>query len=187
MEFFLSLCLGIGLAACSGFRVFVPLLLSSIAIHFGWVTVATGFEWMGTWTAITLLGTATVLEIGGYYIPWVDNLLDTIALPTAFAAGTLLTTSFIEINNPMLQWGLGLMIGGGTAGFIQAGTSMVRLASTKLSGGVANPVVATVENIVSIGFSFVTFWFPIIAFSLVVIFIFWLIRKILQRQSKTNS
>ncbi|MFN3380186.1 MAG: DUF4126 domain-containing protein [Runella zeae] len=187
MEFFLSLCLGIGLAACSGFRVFVPLLLSSIAVHFGWVNVTTGFEWMGTWTAITLLGTATVLEIGGYYIPWVDNLLDTIALPTAFAAGTLLTTSFIEINNPMLQWGLGLMIGGGTAGFIQAGTSMVRLASTKLSGGVANPVVATVENIVSIGFSFVTFWFPIIAFSLVVIFIFWLLRKILQRQSKTNS
>lgn len=187
MEFFLSLCLGIGLAACSGFRVFVPLLLSSIAVHFGWVTVATGFEWMGTWTAITLLGTATVLEIGGYYIPWVDNLLDTIALPTAFAAGTLLTTSFIEINNPMLQWGLGLMVGGGTAGFIQAGTSMVRLASTKLSGGVANPVVATVENIVSIGFSFITFWFPIIAFSLVVIFIFWLLRKILQRQSKTNS
>ena len=187
MEFFLSLCLGIGLAACSGFRVFVPLLLSSIAVHFGWVNVATGFEWMGTWTAITLLGTATVLEIGGYYIPWVDNLLDTIALPTAFAAGTLLTTSFIEINNPMLQWGLGLMVGGGTAGFIQAGTSMVRLASTKLSGGVANPVVATVENIVSIGLSFITFWFPIIAFSLVVIFIFWLIRKILQRQSKTNS
>ena len=87
----------------------------------------------------------------------------------------------------MLQWGLGLMVGGGTAGFIQAGTSMVRLASTKLSGGVANPVVATVENIVSIGLSFITFWFPIIAFSLVVIFIFWLLRKILQRQSKTNS
>lgn len=137
MEIFLSLCLGIGLAACSGFRVFVPLLLSSIAIHFGWVSVAAGFEWMGTWVAISVLATATVLEIGGYYIPWVDNLLDTIAAPVAVAAGTLLTTSFIEIDNPVLQWGLGLITGGSTAGFIQVGTSLVRLASSKFSGGVA--------------------------------------------------
>ncbi len=110
----LSLCLGVGLAACSGFRVFVPLLLSSLALHFGFVSGAAGFEWMGTWTAIAILSTATVLEIGGYYIPWVDNLLDTIATPAAFAAGTLLTTSFVEIDNPVLQWGLGLIMGGGT-------------------------------------------------------------------------
>jgi hypothetical protein len=103
MEIFLSLCLGVGLAACSGFRVFVPLLLSSLAVHFDLANVTTGFEWMGTWTAIGILATATVLEIGGYYIPWVDNLLDTIATPAAFAAGTLLTTSFVEIDNPVLH------------------------------------------------------------------------------------
>ena len=105
MEIFLSLCLGIGLAACSGFRVFVPLLLSSVAVHFGIVNVTQGFEWMGTWTAIAVLATATILEIGGYYIPWVDNLLDAIAAPAAVAAGTLLTTSFVEIDNPLLPRG----------------------------------------------------------------------------------
>ncbi len=185
MEIFLSLCLGVGLAASSGFRVFVPLLLSSLAIHFDFANVATGFEWMGTWTAIAVLASATVLEIGGYYIPWVDNLLDTIATPAAFAAGTLLTTSFVEIDNPILQWGLGLIMGGGTAGFIQAGTGLVRLASTKFSGGMANPVMATFENILSVVFTFFTFWFPIIAFAFVVLFIAWLLRKILQRKSKT--
>ncbi|AEI50827.1 DUF4126 domain-containing protein [Runella slithyformis] len=184
MEIFLSLCLGVGLAACSGFRVFVPLLLSSLALHFGFVSGAAGFEWMGSWVAIAILSTATVLEIGGYYIPWVDNLLDTIATPAAFAAGTLLTTSFIEIDNPILQWGLGLIMGGGTAGFIQAGTSIVRLASTKFSGGVANPIMATFENILSVVFSFFTFWFPIVAFVFVVLFITWLLRKILTRKSK---
>jgi hypothetical protein len=75
------------------------------------------------------------------------------------AAGTLLTTSFIDIDNPMLQWGLGLIMGGSTAGFIQVGTSLVRLASSKFSGGVANPVVSTAENFASIGFSIFTFWF----------------------------
>lgn len=184
MEIFLSLCLGIGLAACSGFRVFVPLLLSSIAIHFGIVNVTDGFEWMGTWTAIAVLATATVLEIGGYYIPWVDNLLDTIAAPAAVAAGTLLTTSFVEIDNPLLHWGLGIIMGGGTAGFIQVGTSLVRLASTKLSGGIANPVVATVENVASVGFSLFTFWLPVVAFVFVVLFVMWLIQKLLKRKSK---
>lgn len=184
MEIFLSLCLGIGLAACSGFRVFVPLLLSSVAVHFGIVNVTEGFEWMGTWTAIAVLTTATVLEIGGYYIPWVDNLLDTIAAPAAVAAGTLLTTSFVEIDNPLLHWGLGIIMGGGTAGFIQVGTSLVRLASTKLSGGMANPVVATVENVASVGFSLFTFWLPVVAFVLVVLFVIWLIQKLLNRKSK---
>jgi hypothetical protein len=184
MEIFLSLCLGIGLAACSGFRVFVPLLLSSIAIHFGIVNVTDGFEWMGTWTAIAVLATATVLEIGGYYIPWVDNLLDTIAAPAAVAAGTLLTTSFVEIDNPLLHWGLGIIMGGGTAGFIQVGTSLVRLASTKLSGGMTNPVVATVENVASVGFSLFTFWLPVVAFVFVVLFVMWLIQKLLKRKSK---
>ncbi len=186
MEIFLSLCLGVGLAACSGFRVFVPLLLSSLAVHFGLANVTIGFEWMATWTAIGILATATVLEIGGYYIPWVDNLLDTIATPAAFAAGTLLTTSFVEIDNPILHWGLGLIMGGGTASFIQAGTSMVRLASTKLSGGIANPVVATFENILSVLFTFFTFWFPPIAFAFVVLFIGWLLRKIIHQKGKAT-
>ena len=184
MEIFLSLCLGIGLAACSGFRVFVPLLLSSVAVHFGIVNVTQGFEWMGTWTAIAVLATATILEIGGYYIPWVDNLLDAIAAPAAVAAGTLLTTSFVEIDNPLLHWGLGIIMGGGTAGFIQVGTSLVRLASTKLSGGMANPVVATVENVASVGFSLFTFWLPVVAFVLVILFVMWLIQKLLNRKSK---
>ena len=178
MELFISICLGIGLAACSGFRVFIPLLISSLDIHFGLVHVSGGFEFMGTWTAITVLFAATVAEITAYYIPWLDNLLDTIALPLSFVAGTILTTSFVQIDNPVLHWGLGLLMGGGMAGFIQAGTTLTRLASTKLSGGLANPVVSTVENITSVSLTLLTFWFPIFAFALVVLLLVWLGKKI---------
>jgi|GEM_PF-203073 len=150
MDFLLSIALGVGLAACAGFRVFVPLLLTSVAMQAGFVNVAPGFEWMGSWAAFAVLLAATAAEIGAYYVPWLDNLLDTIAAPAAVAAGTLLTTSFVEINNPVLQWGLGLIVGGGTAGFVQIGTTLTRLASTKLSGGLANPVVSTVENFLAI-------------------------------------
>ncbi|MCU0342073.1 MAG: DUF4126 domain-containing protein [Spirosomaceae bacterium] len=187
MDIFLSLCLGVGLAASSGFRVFVPLLLSALAVHFGVVSVDSGFEWMGTWTAIGILATATVLEIGGYYIPWVDNLLDTVATPAAVAAGTILTTSFVKIDDPMLQWGLGLIMGGGTAGFIQASTGLARLASSKFSGGLANPIVSTVENVASVGFSLFSFWLPLMAFACVVLLMIWLLRKILRRKGNSSA
>jgi Domain of unknown function (DUF4126) len=182
MELFISICLGVGLAACSGFRVFVPLLLSNIAIHFGLVSVANGFECMGSWTAFAVLASAATLELAGYYIPFVDNLLDTIAIPASVAAGTLLTTSFVQIDNPILHWGLGLMIGGGTAGFVQTSTSLLRLASTKLSGGLGNPVIATIENVVAVGLSLLTFWLPIVAISIVFLLVVWLIKKLITRK-----
>jgi hypothetical protein len=182
MELFLSICLGVGLAACSGFRVFIPLLMSNVAIHFGLVNVADGFEFMGTWTTFAVLASAAALELVGYYVPLVDNLLDTVAIPASIAAGTLLTTSFVQIDNPVLHWGLGLMIGGGTAGFVQTSTSLLRLASTKLSGGVANPILATVENTAAIGLSLLTFWLPVIAFAVVFLLIVWLIKKLITRK-----
>ncbi len=184
MELFISICLGVGLAACSGFRVFIPLLLSNIAIHFGLVSMAHGFEFMGSWAAFAVLASAATLELAGYYIPFVDNLLDTIAIPASVAAGTLLTTSFVHIDNPILHWGLGLMIGGGTAGFVQTSTSLLRLASTKLSGGVANPVIATVENVVAVGLSLLTFWLPIVAIAIVFLLVVWLVKKLISRNKK---
>lgn len=183
MEIFLSICLGIALAACAGFRVFVPLLLTNIATMNQVVDVAPGFEWMGSWAAFAVLGTATIVEMGAYYVPWLDNLLDAIAAPAAIGAGTLLTTSFIQIDNPMLQWGLGLLMGGGTAGLVHTGTGLIRLASTKLTGGVANPLFSTVENVASVGFSLVSFWMPLFAFAMVLLLVVWIVRKL--TKSKT--
>ena len=82
------------------------MLVANVAAMNGWITPGEQFGWLSTWTAFFALGTATLLEIAGYYIPFIDNLLDTVATPAAVVAGTLLTTSFIEIDNPMLHWGL---------------------------------------------------------------------------------
>lgn len=187
MDFLLSIALGVGLAACSGFRVFVPLLLTNVALHAGLVNVSPGFEWMGSWGAFAVLAAATVAEVGAYYVPWLDNLLDTIAAPAAVAAGTLLTTSFVEINNPILHWGLGLIVGGGTAGFVQIGTTLTRLASAKLSGGLANPVVSSVENVLAVGLSLLTFWLPLVGASLALLLVVWLIKKLVSRTNTKQS
>lgn len=179
MELFLSLCLGIGLSASCGFRIFLPMLVANIAAMNGWITPGEQFGWLSTWTAFFALGTATLLEIAGYYIPFVDNLLDTVATPAAVVAGTLLTTSFIEIDNPMLHWGLGLILGGGTAGLVQAGTGILRLLSSKTTAGIGNPVVSTAENVASFGLSGLAVFLPVIALVLVVLLAAWLLKRLM--------
>lgn len=154
------------------------MLAANIATMNGWITPDEGFAWLSTWPAFFTLLSATVLEIGGYYIPFIDNLLDTIATPAAVVAGTLLTTSFIQIDSPILQWGLGLIVGGGTAGLVQAGTGLLRLLSSKTTAGLGNPVVSTAENLASFSLSGLAIFLPVIALVLVVLLVLWLVRKL---------
>ena len=89
-EFFqvlLSVAVGLGLAAACGFRVFLPLFMISLTSHLGFLKLAGTFEWMSSWPALIAFGSATLLEIGAYYIPFIDNLLDSVATPAAILAG----------------------------------------------------------------------------------------------------
>src|SRR6266568_3692748 len=145
METLLSICLGIGLSAACGFRVFVPLLVMSIASLSGHLTLAHGFEWIGSYPALVTLSVATCVEVAGYYIPWVDNVLDSIATPAALIAGTVITAAMVADVSPFLKWTLAIIAGGGAAGLVQGTTVVVRGASTAGTGGLANPILATAE------------------------------------------
>ncbi|MBK8350869.1 MAG: DUF4126 domain-containing protein [Saprospirales bacterium] len=168
----LSLVMGLGLSACCGFRVFVPLLAASIATKMGVLHLGDGFQWMSSTTAIVCFGAATIFEIAGYYIPFVDNILDTVTTPASVIAGTLLTASAIIPDlDPMLKWGLGIIVGGGSAGIIQAGTALTRATSTATTAGVANPVVATIEHILAIAGSIFSIVIPFIIAGIVCVLI----------------
>ena len=167
MQFLVAGALGLGLAACSGFRVFVPLLAASLAYHFGYLTPAAGFAWLGSWPALLTLAAATVVEIAGYYLPVVDNLLDTLTTPASFLAGTVLMTSALPHLDPTLRWTLGILVGGGTAGLVQTGTALLRGATTATTGGLGNPVLATVENTLAVGGVALTLLLPLVAAGLV--------------------
>lgn len=145
MELILSLAVGIGLSAACGFRVFVPLLVAGIAARTGHLDLAPGFEWMASNPALIAFGTATLLEIGAYYFPWLDNALDSVATPAAVVAGTLVTASLVADVGPFLKWTLAVIAGGGAAGLIQGGTVVTRGLSTTTTGGLGNPVVSTAE------------------------------------------
>src|SRR5215468_1906577 len=129
MDTILGICIGIGLSAACGFRVFVPLLVMNIAALSGHLALAPGFEWIGSYPALIAFSVATCLEIAGYYIPWVDHLLDTIATPAAVVAGTLVTASLVTDVSPLVRWSLALIAGGGIAGMVQGTTVLARGAS----------------------------------------------------------
>ncbi len=185
MELLISICIGIGLAASSGFRIFIPMLAANIASLSGFHQFGSGFEWLNTWAAFGILITASIAEIAAYYIPVLDNALDHIALPVAVAAGTLLSASFITADiSPALKWGLGIVAGGGTAGIIHSGMGMLRLGSTATTGTLANPLVTTAENGASITFSIMALLVPIVLAVLVLFLVFYILRKIIRTVSK---
>jgi hypothetical protein len=167
MDTLLSICIGIGLSAACGFRVFVPPLVMSIASLFGHLTLSPSFEWMGSYPALVIFAVATCIEIAAYYIPWIDNLLDTIATPIAIAAGTFVTASVIPDADPMLQWTVAIIAGGGSAGTIQAFSGIARLASTVMTGGLGNAVISTIESSGSVVLSGLAIALPMVAICLV--------------------
>jgi len=177
----IAISLGIGLSACCGFRIFIPLLITNIASLLHFYHYSQGFEWMGSIIAFYVLLVATVLEISAYYIPWLDNALDYIALPIASIAGILLTTSLFGEANPIIKWILGIIIGGGSAAVVHSGITLLRLGSTTTTGGIGNPVISTVENISAIVFSVLTLFIPIVIGVFALIFIIFIGRKLIKK------
>jgi hypothetical protein len=182
METILSLCIGIGLSAACGFRVFVPLLVMSVASLMGWFEPMKGFEWLAIPSVCIGLAVATICEIGAYYIPWVDNALDTIATPAAMVAGTL-TTMAVSTGemSQFASWAAAIIVGGGTATAVQMGTVAVRGVSTATTGGIANPLVSTGEWIGAIVVSVLSLIVPIlvviVGIILMVLAVRWLRKK----------
>jgi hypothetical protein len=185
VEILFSVFLGIGLAAAVGFRVFLPLLVLSLAAYFEYIPLNENWMWAGSLTAVITLSIATIIEIFGYYIPWVDNVLDTIAVPLAAVAGTAVMMATVSDLSPLVTWSLAIIAGGGTAAAIKGNASAIRLTSSATTGGLGNPVVATAETGSSTLMSLLSIFLAPLAFILV-LFIFFLMYKFYKKLWKKN-
>jgi uncharacterized paraquat-inducible protein A len=186
-ETILSIFLGIGLSASVGFRVFLPLFALSVATFFGKWELNYSWQWIGSLTAVITLGVAMIIETFAYFIPWVDNVLDGFAVPLAAIAGTAVMASAVANLDPVATWSLAIIAGGGTATAIKATSATSRLASTASTGGLANPIVSTIETGTAVVVTIASIFAPMLAIVLVIIIlsiIFWIYRKI--RPRKTN-
>lgn len=184
-ETMLSIFLGVGLAASAGFRVFLPLFALSLAAYNGLWELNENWEWVGSLAAVLTLGVATLVELFAYFIPWVDNALDAIAIPLAALAGTAAMVSTVAGLDPVVTWSLAIIAGGGTATAIKGAAAGSRMASSLTTGGLANPAVATIETGTATVMSLASVLAPIFGAVLVIIvlaFVFRIYRKLRPRR-----
>jgi Domain of unknown function (DUF4126) len=186
LDLALSIALGVGLAAATGFRVFLPMLVVSVAAYSGHLPLSENFAWLGTPGALIMLGVAALVEILAYYIPGVDNLLDVLATPAAVVAGTLVSAAVITDLPPMLKWTTAIIAGGGLAGLTQGVTALLRAKSTVITAGVGNPVIATAELGGSLLVSLLALAAPLIALLVVIVFL-WLAMRLIRRIARSAN
>jgi hypothetical protein len=179
-----SVALGIGLAAATGLRLFLPMLVVSAAAYAGYLPLSENFAWLGTPAALILLGVAAIAEVLAYYIPGLDNLLDTLATPAAFVAGTVISAAVITDLPPMVRWAAAIIAGGGIAGVTQSVTTLVRAKSTVMTGTLGNPVVATTELGGSLIVSLLALAAPLFTAAAIVVLLWLAIRWLRSLSSK---
>ena len=182
IEVLLSLAIGVGLAAAVGFRVFVPFTVISLAALSGYLELAPGFDWIGSYPALLVFAVATALEVGAYYIPWVDNLFDSIATPAAIVAGAVITASVVGDVSPLLRWSLAAIAGGGVAAAVQSGTVLLRGTSSTVTGGLGNFAVASSELLGSVLTSLLAVFLPLVAVTGIILLFVVAMRRMRRRK-----
>ncbi|MET0280637.1 MAG: DUF4126 domain-containing protein [Steroidobacteraceae bacterium] len=180
-EILLAAALGIALAAAVGLRVFVPVLALSLAAWSGRLELAPAFAWLASGAAVVTFSIAAALEIGAYYIPGIDHLLDVLLSPVALVAGTLMVVAPLWELPPLVKWSAGIVAGGGAAGATQLLSSLLRAKSALGTGGLANPVVATGELGGSLLLSLLALLLPFIALAVVAALVLVLLRWLWRR------
>lgn len=177
VEWVIAIAIGVGLAAATGFRVFLPLLVAGVAAHWGALPLADGFRWLATPEALIALATASVVETIAYYIPGVDHLLDVLASPAAFAAGVMVSASVMVDMPPGLVWPVAIIGGGGMAAVTKVTSAVLRAKSGIVTLGVANPIVSTGETAGAILIALAAIVVPVMCLVVLLVMVVWLRRR----------
>jgi hypothetical protein len=173
-----SVALGIGLAAATGFRVFIPLLVAGLAARAGWVPLTESFAWLQSTPALVALGTAAVLETLAFYIPGLDHLLDVLAGPLAVVAGILASVAVMVDVPPEIRWPIAVIAGGGIAALTKGTSAVIRAKTAAMTGGLGNPVVSTVETAGAATVSILAIVAPLLCLLGAIVIVVWAVRRL---------
>lgn len=177
-----ALCVGIGLSAACGFRVFVPMLVMGAAGRAGLLHLTPGFEWLSSFPALLAFGCAGILEIGASCIPWVDHAVDVAAAPAALIAGTIATAAQLDGSGSLAGWAAGLFAGGAAAGVTHFANAATRAISTVGSGGIANPILSMGQAAASFLVSLLAILVPVAAVILLTVVAVLIYRRVKGRR-----
>jgi len=183
----LGIPVGLALSTAAGLRVFIPLLITSLASRSGYLALTPSMSWIASDAALVAFVTAAIIEVGAYYVPWLDNVADAIATPAAITAGIIEMAAVTPDLPPLLRWTVAVIAGGGVAGFAQLATTLLRLKSSALTAGTGNPFVATAELAGSLAIAVLALFAPLIAAVFVMILLVVLARRVIRRRRQRRA
>ncbi len=156
--------LGLGLASATGLRTFLPLLLLALAARFEMFGIRLNeqMDWLVSLPAITALGIAAIAEFLGDKVPAVDHALNAAGWVTRPVAGAVAAASVFWAQDPTTAAIAGLIVGAPTALAFTGAQGGVRVASTATTGGLGNPLVSLVEDVLSVVTVFLALLAPIL-------------------------
>jgi hypothetical protein len=183
-----SVALGIGLAACAGLRAWLPLLLAGALARGGVIELGSSFQFIASNRALLLFAVATLVEIVGDKFPAVDHTLDALSTVLRPAAGSLLAASVMwQISDPLTAVALGVAVGAPSALVPHAAKSLLRVGSTALTGGLANPVLSLIEDLAAVVLFIVAVVLPVLAAAGLLLVAFLVVRRLARRSPSVVS
>ena len=187
MDPLLGIPVGLALSTAAGLRVFIPLLITSLAARSGYLALTPSMSWIASDAALVAFVTAAIMEVGAYYVPWLDNVADAIATPAAITVGIIEMAAVTPDLPPLLRWTVAVIAGGGVAGFAQLATTLLRFKSSTLTAGTGNPIVATAELVGSLAIAVLALLAPLVAAVFVLILLVVLARRVSRRRRKRRA
>lgn len=167
MEIVYQIMMGLSLAACAGFRTWLPLFVMGVMARSGHITLNPSMQFLASDTMLIIFGLASILEFLGDKFIVVDHFLDAVGTVARPVAGTILASSVLTSMDAPTALILGLIVGGGTALTMHTGKAVVRAKTTMLAGfhgGTGNTALSFGEDFLSGGISILAFVAPFLAF-----------------------
>lgn len=184
--------LGLGLASATGLRTFLPLLMLALAAKFELfgVRLIDQMDWLSSWPAIAALTVAAVAEFAGDKVPAIDHALNAVGYVSRPIAGAVAAGSVFWNVDPTLAAVAGVIVGAPAALAFNAAQTGVRVGSTATTGGLGNPLVSLIEDVLSFLTVIVAFLLPVLIPVLLVVFaivVFRLARRLRDRPGPSGS
>jgi hypothetical protein len=179
-----QLAMGFALAATVGLRTFLPLLAAGALARFGYVDLGHSFEWMSRTPALIVFGSAVAFEVLADKVPGLDHALHLVESFVKPVAGTLVAASLFTNLDPMMAVVLGLIGGGTIAGAVHIAKGTTRAASTAFTGGLGNPILSLLDDVLAVGGIVLAILAPIIAALIVIFLVVGGVRLLMKRRRR---
>ena len=138
---------GFGLSSAAGLNAYIPLLMLGVAGRLGYADLNAPYDLLSSNVGIGVLAVLLAIEMLADKVPGVDHVNDVINTVVRPAAGGVLflSSSGAGTLNPAFAALLGIL----TAGGIHVTKASARPLVTATTGGLGNPIVSTIEDVLS--------------------------------------